>query len=129
MEHQTLGRRFVCPIGPATQREFILDWRISTLASPKLQKKDVLNKFSKSFSMCYVSLNWDDRIDVTSLFGRVVHTVNFSAIQSGLYSRDRTVFSEKLSLWSGVCPSRVALRLIRITFFVLFKLLCLFSIQ
>ena len=23
-----LGRRFVCPIGPATQREFILDWRI-----------------------------------------------------------------------------------------------------
>ena len=48
--------------------------------------------------MCYVSLNWDDRIDVTSLFGRVVHTVNFSAIQSGLYSRDRTVFSEKLSL-------------------------------
>ena len=28
MEHQTLGRRFVCPIGPATQREFILDWRI-----------------------------------------------------------------------------------------------------
>ena len=29
MEHQTLGRQFVCPIGPATQREFILDWRIS----------------------------------------------------------------------------------------------------
>ena len=29
MEHQTLGRRFVCPIGPATKREFILDWRIS----------------------------------------------------------------------------------------------------
>ena len=28
MEHQTLGRRFVCPIDPATQREFILDWRI-----------------------------------------------------------------------------------------------------
>ena len=24
-----LGRRFVCPIGPATQCEFILDWRIS----------------------------------------------------------------------------------------------------
>ena len=23
-----LGRRFICPIGPATQREFILDWRI-----------------------------------------------------------------------------------------------------
>ena len=31
MEHQTLGRRFVCPIGPATQREFILDWRILTV--------------------------------------------------------------------------------------------------
>ena len=30
MEHQTLGRRFVCPNGPATQREFILDWRISS---------------------------------------------------------------------------------------------------
>ena len=28
MEHQTLGRRFVCPISPATKREFILDWRI-----------------------------------------------------------------------------------------------------
>ena len=28
MEHQTLSRRFVCPIGPATQREFMLDWRI-----------------------------------------------------------------------------------------------------
>ena len=28
MEHQTLGRRFICPIGPATEREFILDWRI-----------------------------------------------------------------------------------------------------
>ena len=23
-----LGRRFICPIGPATEREFILDWRI-----------------------------------------------------------------------------------------------------
>ena len=31
MEHQTLGRRFVCPIGPATKREFILDWRILQL--------------------------------------------------------------------------------------------------
>ena len=28
LEHQTLGRRFICPIGPATKREFILDWRI-----------------------------------------------------------------------------------------------------
>ena len=28
LEHQMLGWRFVCPIGPATQREFILDWRI-----------------------------------------------------------------------------------------------------
>ena len=28
MEHQTLGRRFICPIGPATECEFILDWRI-----------------------------------------------------------------------------------------------------
>ena len=25
-----LGRRFICPIGPATEREFILDWRISS---------------------------------------------------------------------------------------------------
>ena len=31
LEHQTLGRRFICPIGPATEREFILDWRISLL--------------------------------------------------------------------------------------------------
>ena len=31
MEHQTLGSRFVCPIGSATQREFILDWRILDL--------------------------------------------------------------------------------------------------
>ena len=23
-----LGQRFICPIGPATEREFILDWRI-----------------------------------------------------------------------------------------------------
>ena len=30
MEHRTLGRRFVCPIDPATQGEFILDWRIFT---------------------------------------------------------------------------------------------------
>ena len=28
LEHQTLGCRFICPIGPATEREFILDWRI-----------------------------------------------------------------------------------------------------
>ena len=26
-----LGRRFICPIGPATEREFILDWRILNL--------------------------------------------------------------------------------------------------
>ena len=45
--------------------------------------------------MCYVSLNWDDRIDVTSLFGRVVHTVNFSAKQSGLHCSDRTVLLKK----------------------------------
>ena len=31
MEHQKLGRRFICPIVPATEREFILDWRISWL--------------------------------------------------------------------------------------------------
>ena len=31
MEHQTLGRRFICPIGPGTEREFILDWRISNV--------------------------------------------------------------------------------------------------
>ena len=48
--------------------------------------------------MCYVSLNWDDRIDVTSLFGRVVHTDNFSAKQSGLHCSDRTVFAEKLTV-------------------------------
>ena len=29
MEHQTLGRRFICPIDPVTERGFILDWRIS----------------------------------------------------------------------------------------------------
>ena len=27
-KNNTLGRRFICPIGPATEREFILDWRI-----------------------------------------------------------------------------------------------------
>ena len=31
MEHQTLGRRFICPIGPAIECKFILDWRISVL--------------------------------------------------------------------------------------------------
>ena len=39
MEHQTLGRRFICPIDPATKLEFILDWRISTqivCPSPKV---------------------------------------------------------------------------------------------
>ena len=41
LEHQTLGRRFVCPIGPVTQREFILDWRISWL---------VLTMFASSIS-------------------------------------------------------------------------------
>ena len=29
LEHQTLGRQFICPIGPGTEHEFILDWRIS----------------------------------------------------------------------------------------------------
>ena len=33
MEHQTLGRRFICPIGPATEREFILEWRISRIGN------------------------------------------------------------------------------------------------
>ena len=33
MEHQTLGWRFICPIGPATDREFILDWWIFKVES------------------------------------------------------------------------------------------------
>ena len=45
--------------------------------------------------MCYVSLNWDDRIDVTSLFGRVVHPVNSLAKQSGFHNSDRTVLLKK----------------------------------
>ena len=70
--------------------------RASSLVGPRIayhqfQKTETLNRFSKSFSMCYVSLNWDDRIDVTSLFGRVVHPVNSSAIQSGFQSSDRSV--------------------------------------
>ena len=32
LEHHTLGRRFICSIGQATEREFILDWRISSPA-------------------------------------------------------------------------------------------------
>ena len=39
MEHQTLGRRFICPISPATEREFILDWRISKLHNWRQTKK------------------------------------------------------------------------------------------
>ena len=34
LEHQTLGRWFICPMDPATEREFILDWRISTYFTP-----------------------------------------------------------------------------------------------
>ena len=47
LEHQTLGWRFICPIGPATEREFILDWRISTDLSllKEFKKKTVLKIF------------------------------------------------------------------------------------
>ena len=56
------------------------------------QKTTFLNKFNKSFSMCFVSLNWDDRIDVTSLFGRVVHNLSFLTKQSGFTTVETELF-------------------------------------
>ena len=47
LEHQTLDRRFICPIGPATEREFILDWRISSHLA------NIVNN-----CLCYVQWNW-----------------------------------------------------------------------
>ena len=52
LEHQTLGRQFICPIDPATEREFILDWRISN-------QKDILKTWkarSKSQLRTQISL-------------------------------------------------------------------------
>ena len=45
MEHQTLGQRFVCSIGPATQLEFILDWRILGFKESSSQYIKWISKF------------------------------------------------------------------------------------
>ena len=78
MEHQTLVWRFVCPIGPATQCEFILDWRILKSKIPYHQKSlnaglgiqtgirfisfysRIVNGFNDAFEhkRCYRFKNW-----------------------------------------------------------------------
>ena len=91
MEHQTLGRRFICRIGPATEREFILDWRIfadyclifkfkSWMDSNahKSQDADVRSSDMKRFlSMCTWPTNamaqkWN--IFIESIYRRKMHS-------------------------------------------------------
>ena len=53
MEHQTVGRWFICPIGPAREREFILDWQIyghraAIGSKQQYTKPDILKRNSDS---------------------------------------------------------------------------------
>ena len=57
MEHQTLGWWFDCPISPATQREFILDWQISIrqdLSGFICPVRSSLSKVSLSFGINFI---------------------------------------------------------------------------
>ena len=58
MEHQTLGRRFICPVGPATEREFILDWWISRFM-PSLGVRSPCSRSKIQFRVQYEFLFWE----------------------------------------------------------------------
>ena len=63
MEHQTLGRRFICPIGPATEREFILDWRIYNMYTVLLSVQNLRGSSHYSQRVCVI-----DRTPVIKLY-------------------------------------------------------------
>ena len=58
MEHQTLGRRFICPIVPATQREFILDWWIFIKQAPRSRHLGIRSTCLITLHQCIRTLNF-----------------------------------------------------------------------
>ena len=65
LEHQTLGRRFICPIGPATEREFILDWRI---LKPWCYQKGAFINYVDQILATYPS-----RVDISNTISICLH--------------------------------------------------------
>ena len=78
MEHQTLGRRFICPIGPATEHEFILDWRISS------HNKELLNRWMNFTKKTLYTLTLGYFLKLKRTLYRKLQTLKFLRMRAPL---------------------------------------------